>query len=282
MIVKRNRPPVGERRPRMIVKRSHGVIGGGGGGSQPPARPPRERRSHNWRLERRWIFVLGAVVASLALLTGAAWLWQSPFFEVSNIEVEGNERVSTDTIVDRANLFGDHMFMADLASAQGRLYGLPLVNEVKVERAWPNTVRIIVRERQAWGTWEQAGVTYTIDREGYVLGTLPPAAGSPAIRSEGTGALAQGQRVDYQAVDAAAELYDRLPLQLGTTVSEVAYLEGKGVQVTTADGQVALFGDSSSIAYKLSVWAALQTEARIRGISYTSIDLRYGNRPVIQ
>ncbi|MEX2080443.1 MAG: cell division protein FtsQ/DivIB, partial [Dehalococcoidia bacterium] len=145
-----------------------------------------------------------------------------------------------------------------------------------------NTIRIIIEERQAWGTWEQGGTTYTIDRDGYVLGTIPPAAGSPAIRSETAGVLTQGDRVDYQAVEAAAQIYDRLPRQLGTQVREVAYLESKGVQVTTIDGQTALFGDSSSIAYKLSVWAALQHEAQAQGIEYTFVDLRYGNRPVVQ
>jgi hypothetical protein len=65
-------------------------------------------------------------------------------------------------------------------------------------------------------------------------------------------------------------------------VSEVRFLGSKGVQVTTADGQSALLGDSSSIAYKLAVWAAVSTQAARQGINYTSIDLRYGNRPVLQ
>lgn len=273
MIVRRNRPTVGQHGPRMIVRRNRG------GHGEPP-RPRRRRRRSG--LQKRWIVGGMAVLLMFSLLLGATWAWQSPVFEIAHVEVEGNERVSTDTIVDRANLFGERMMTADLGGAQSRLYGLPLINAVKVEREWPNTVRIIVEERQAWGTWEQAGVTYTIDREGYVLGTLPPEEVLPAIRSEAQGTLQQGDRVDYQAVDAAAEIYERLPLQLATTVAEVAYLEGKGVQVTTADGQVGLFGDSSSITYKLAVWAALSTEAARQGIEYTRVDLRYGNRPVIQ
>ena len=102
------------------------------------------------------------------------------------------------------------------------------------------------------------------------------------IRSTEAGNRIVGDRVDYQAVDAAAEIYDKLPRQLGTTVAEVAFITGKGVQVTTTNNQTALFGDSSSIAYKLAVWAALAQEAQARNINYTTIDLRYGNRPVLQ
>jgi len=102
------------------------------------------------------------------------------------------------------------------------------------------------------------------------------------IRSSAAGSKQQGDRVDYQAVDAASEIYDRLPRQLGATVTEVAYVAGKGVQVTISSGETALLGDSSAIAYKLAVWAALRREAQVRGINYASVDLRYGNRPVLQ
>ena len=59
-------------------------------------------------------------------------------------------------------------------------------------------------------------------------------------------------------------------------------VQAEDVEVTTASGETALFGDSSAIAYKLAVWAALSQQARSRGINYTTIDLRYGNRPVLQ
>jgi cell division protein FtsQ len=198
------------------------------------------------------------------------------------VEVTGNQLVATDAVVLSAGLLGESMFSADLAKAQQELYSHPLVYAVKLERDWPDTMRITIEERKAWGTWEQDNVRYTVDRDGVVLGTVSPPQGSPVVRSAARGSLHQGDRVDYQAVDAAAEIYEQLPRQLGTTVTEVAYLAGKGVQVTTGDGQVALLGDSSSIRYKLAVWAALSREAQVRGINYTSIDLRYGNRPVLQ
>lgn len=273
MIVRRSRQTVGEARPRMIVRRHPGGV--------------QEVAGTGWNLNwptfgRGWLLALAAASMLVFVGSGAAWVWQSPIFKVANVEVVGNGMVSTDTIVIRTQLVGQSMFTADLAGAQKELYQMPLVFHARIERQWPNTVQIVVEERQAWGTWEQNGVRYTIDREGVVLGTVPPPEGSPVIRSSEMGTRLQGDRVNYQAVDAAAEIYDQLPRQLGTTVQEVAYLAGTGLQVTTANGDVALLGDSSSIAYKLSVWAALAREAQNRGINYTTIDLRYGNRPVLQ
>ncbi|GIW14016.1 MAG: hypothetical protein KatS3mg062_1455 [Tepidiforma sp.] len=275
-IVRRSRPVVGgEAAPRQIVRRER-VIGVG----VVPAAAPRRR---SFLPSRRALFALSFAAVLAALFAGGAWLYRSPYFRVETVEVVGLERMSDRTVVEAAAVLGDSMFTADLAAAQRNIYALPLVAAVHIEREWPSSIRIVVEERRPWGTWEQAGVDYLIDREGVVIAVgerLEP--GAPAIRSSEPGSRLVGDRVDYQAVDAAAEIYELLPRQLGTTVSEVAFIKGKGVQVTTADGQIALFGDSSSIAYKLAVWAALAAEARERHISYTTIDLRYGNRPVLQ
>jgi cell division protein FtsQ len=282
-IIKRQRPSIGEASTHTIVKRNRGVVGGGSPRGPKGPRGPRFRMPRfGWRPSKGLLVAVTAMGVLALVGFGAYWTWTSPFFKVSNVEVVGNQRIASGTVVDTAGLLGESMFDANLAAAQEALYKQPLVNSVRIERHWPHTVRIVIEERKAWGTWEQTGVQYTIDREGVVLGQGPAPAGSPVIRSTEAGNRIVGDRVDYQAVDAAAEIYDKLPRQLGTTVAEVAFITGKGVQVTTTNNQTALFGDSSSIAYKLAVWAALAQEAQARNINYTTIDLRYGNRPVLQ
>lgn len=277
-IVRRSRPTVGSA-PRKVVRRggdSGVVIGAGRQG--PRFRMPGVLA---WRPSRGF-FVLSAAVSIIALFGyGAFWIWTSPVFKVSEVEVVGNERISTPSIIEASGVIGQSMFNADLAEVQRQMYALPLIYNVHIERDWPNTIRIVVDERQAWGTWEQAGAAYTIDREGVVLGLGAGPDGGPIIRSSEEGSRLVGDRVDYQAVDAAAEIYEKLPRYLGDTVAEVAFTRGQGVTVTTTSNQVALLGDSSSITYKLAVWSALATEAEQRRINYTTIDLRYGNRPVL-
>ena len=115
-----------------------------------------------------------------------------------------------------------------------------------------------------------------------MLSRQPAGPGMPVIRSFQNFTLQPGDSVDYQAIEAASEIYELLPNVLSTSVAEVAYLAGKGVQVTTTSGQTALLGDSSAVSYKLAVWASVAQEAADRGLVYSTIDLRYGNRPVLQ
>ena len=271
-IIKRNSATIGEKRPGTIIKRQRGVVA--------PAAPV--RAPFEFHMRKRWVWLIGAAAVLAVGASGGAWLYRSPVFRVGSVEVEGVQRTSADTVVATAGLLGESMFTADLGTAQADLYKLPLVSSVKVERAWPDTVRVTIEERKAWGTWEQGGVDYTIDREGVVLGNASAGAKAPLIKSSEAGSRQQGDRVDYQAVDAAAEIYEKLPRQLGTTVTDVSFVAGKGVQVTTADGQTALFGDSSSIAYKLAVWAAMAKQAAVEKINYTTVDLRFGDHPVLQ
>jgi cell division protein FtsQ len=222
----------------------------------------------------------GAIL--LGLVGAGTWAWQSPTLRVREVEVVGNVSVRERDVLDRIDFLGERMFTVDLDGAARAVAGLPLVAAVEIDRVWPGTVRITVREREPWGSWEQAGVRYTIDREGYVLGHRSPPGGSTTIVSNESYSLRAGDRVDYHAVDAAAEITSQIEKALGTWAVELTYSPGEGIRVRTADGQTALLGDSSGIAYKLAVWARVAEEAIARNITYSTIDLRFGDRPVLR
>lgn len=265
-IVRRTRPAVGDRRPRRVVRRV---------AVTPDVEAPGGRRG------RAWVAAIASAAIAATLAWCGWWAWHSPWLEVTNVEVVGAQRLPAEVIIERSGLLGQNIFTADLAGAEDALLTLPLVNAARAEREWPRGVRIEVVERVPWGSWEQGGFRYTIDREGVVLGTMPPPAGSLVIRSAQQGALRVGDRVNSEAVEVAASLAELLPQTLGVEVATVALEPGAGVVVTTADGRQAYFGDASGLAYKVAVWAAVSQEAARRGLEYSVIDLRFGNRPVV-
>ena len=238
------------------------------------------RRGRSW-LRAHWLPVATAVVL-LTVVGAGAWAWESPLLQVREVEVTGAVSTREGDILERVDFWGERMFTADLSRAAQSIEELPLVASVDVERQWPDTVRITIREREPWGSWEQAGLRYTIDREGYVLGHRAPPANATTIVSNESFSLLPGDRVDYHAVDAAAEITEQIEQALGTRAVELTYSPDEGIRVRTADGQTALLGDSSGIAYKLAVWARVAEEATAKNITYTTIDLRFGDRPVLR
>ena len=293
-IVKRRPPPAA--RPHAIVHREP-TIGATPRPARPAAAPVRLPRTAIGGSQSRrapwhagWLpsvgrFTAAAICAAVliaAMGAGSYWLYRGSALRIDTIEVQGVTYVDPAEVAGAAGLDGKSLVTARLTDAEDRVATVPLVAAVSIERHWPRTVRVIVKERQPWGSWQQDGVRYTIDRDGVVMGTsIVPPPDSPVIRSSQAGTRLQGERVDIEAVQVAAELFTEAPSVLGVNISEVAFLDGKGVQVTTADGQAALFGDASGIAYKLAAWAAMAREAKRMGIKYTTVDLRSGQRPVL-
>ena len=72
------------------------------------------------------------------------------------------------------------MLHLNTSTAEEQIGYLPLVNEVRIERHWPQTVKIFVSERQPWGYWQVADTRYVIDSEGVVLADIPETASERA------------------------------------------------------------------------------------------------------
>ncbi len=280
-MIKRHARPKGRRKQGSAVR---GTPAGSVGQRQPHRLVKRRANGEPrlFRLRAHWLWATLAAVLLGATISGGVWTWQSPLLRVQRIEVVGAVAASERAILDRTDLQGESMFTADLNATAEAVEALPLIASVRIERRWLSTVRITVRERQPWGSWEQAGLRYTIDREGVVLGHVPPPEGSTLIVSSAAYSLRSGERVNRQAVETAAEIASQLQQALGTRAVEVAYTPSEGVRIRTADGQTAVLGGSSGISYKLAVWARVAQEAAARGIAYSVIDLRFGDRPVLR
>lgn len=278
-IVRRKRPaPV--RAPERAVERKDGQAVGQRKRRVGMHAAAMGRRGRSW-MRARWL-PIAATVLFLGVVGAGAWAWHSPTLQVRDVEIEGAVATRESEILERVDFWGERMFTANLNGAADAIAELPLVASVDITREWPGTVHITVREREPWGSWEQAGLRYTIDRDGYVLGHGAPPAGSTTIVSNESYSLRAGDRVDYHAVDATAEIKEQIEQALGTRAIEFTYSPGEGIRVRTEDGQTALLGDSSGIAYKLAVWARVAEEALARDITYSTIDLRFGDRPVLR
>ena len=93
------------------------------------------------RRRRRWV-ALGAVLALVAAVIGAAW---SPLADVDRVTVSGADGLDTDELIAASGIDrGDPLVLVDLSAARDRLRALPLVAAATASREWPDTVRLEV------------------------------------------------------------------------------------------------------------------------------------------
>jgi cell division protein FtsQ len=231
------------------------------------------------RIRLRRALVAAAGVAFIALLVAA---YMSPLLRVHNVEVTGASHVDSARVRELASLDGDSMLRLDLAGAERQIAYLPLVSEVRIERHWPHTVRIVVTERQPWGYWQAGSVRYVIDAEGVVLADDPPAEGAPVIADANPVRLVAGDRVDLDAVRLARTLVERVPPMLALNIASFEYSVAQGLALTTDAGYRVVVGDSQNVDYKLAVWKAMEEELGRDSMVGHVLDLRFSDRPSFQ
>ena len=146
---------------------------------------------------RTRLAVTVTVTVLVLLLAGAAWLvWGTSVLGVRTVAVHGTARVGADEVRTAAAIRrGTPLARVDTAAVAARIRRLPAVQSVTVDRQWPHTVSIVVRERVPAAVELRGQGFALVDRTGTVFATVarrpaglpvvsaPVDAGAPALRA---------------------------------------------------------------------------------------------------
>jgi cell division protein FtsQ len=190
------------------------------------ARPTHTRKNarKRFRLRVSWrsAIILGLVVLTLGggAIAGYA-LWKSGTvdavkawfegvtkrvtgfapFPLEDVTVEGRRHVTKDAVLKALNASrGDSLLTVDLQGARERLERIEWVEYAAVERRWPDTIHVALRERQAVALWQSTTIGadgrstteyILIDRYGRKVRTIDPAESSVRLLVSGDGAPEQ-------------------------------------------------------------------------------------------
>lgn len=240
-----------------------------------------EKTAQRVRRTRLRRFFTACVV--VVVLTGSIALYVSPVLRVQKVEVAGATAVSADEVLSLARLDGQSMMRLDLAAAERRVESIPMVQSVKLDRQWPQTVRIVVTERAPWAFWVIGENRYVIDSEGVVLPGSAPLENAPVISDvSGPARLSPGDHVDRDAVVLSQALLQRVPQTLAMNIASLEYSPQEGLALTTDAGYRVVIGDSQNVDYKLAVWQAIEGQLGREAMAGHVLDLRFGDRPSFQ
>jgi cell division protein FtsQ len=220
-----------------------------------------------------------AFAAVLAVATVAALLWsgsRSSLFDVDHIEVAGAFLVSPAEAAEAAEpLARIPLAEVDTAAAARRVQALPFVRSARVERVFPNRVRIRVTERMPAAFATRAGAFALLDGTGRVLADRPD---RPADLPEVTGAgeiPPPGQWL--RPARPALAVYLALTEPLRRQVS-AAGVDGGSVTLRV-DGRDVRFGPPEQLEAKVAALSALLGHLGDRPV--IAVDVRVPSAPVV-
>lgn len=260
-----------------------------------PPRPPGERRPplpmdpriRQRRIEirrdkgRQRLRVLVACAAVVAAVGSAAALARSPLFDVDYVDVRGIDQTSRRAVLRAGGLDGRPALVdVDEGAVARRVEALPWVLEATVQRDWPGTVRIDVRERRPAAVLPAGPGRWAVaDGSGRILAAGPekpaglPVLGNVAAPGPPGSAL---PRSALPSLRVAASL----PETLRARVADVASVAGGEVELQLVPpGGVVRLGPPVGLGVKLAVLETLLARAELSGVAV--MDLRVPRAPAL-
>ena len=211
------------------------------------AKADRSARRKAWAKRAGW----GAVVlAPLALL---GWvLLASPLLAVRSVAVSGTQLVTSAQVRAAADVsLGTPLARVDAGAIARRLERLPAVDEVRVHRAWPRTLKLTVVERRAVAALiDKKGVTL-VDEAGVPFAparALPPGTVRLQVPRPGP---------DDATTKAALAVLEDLPPTLRVPLRIVRAASPSSVTLVLRDGRQVLWGGVGDTELKVQAAVAL-------------------------
>jgi len=255
------------------------------------SRNPHKSRSRAWLLSAALTLVL--VVLPLGL-----YLWgsRSQTFAIDTIRLSGCRQVGHDNALKllEKRFVGSNLFTVRTGQVDEALDRLYFVASVDIDRDFPSTLRIRVREHVP-ALYALAGSRwYLVSDKGIVLGAVrregrkPGEALSsgpqnvsrklPAVRASAQ-TLRKDTRTGDDEVQAALQVLERLPAQLRARVAVVRSLPA-GMRLRLRSGAVADLGPLTRLNAKAAALQAVLAYYSGQKVAARYVDVSVPDRPV--
>lgn len=208
----------------------------------------RRQRARRWLAWRR---ILITVLVAAAVSGSAYLVFFSTVLAVAEVTVAGNQVLEPDEVRKAAAVpLGDPLATANLEAVANRIKTLAPVKSVGVSRAWPDGVRIAIRERQAVAVVERDGAVRGVDAEGVLFRSYPAVPSSlPAV--------SMGAETGPDALAEAASVVAALPVDLTAQLDRVAVDTIDTISLQLRDGRTVFWGSADESANKARVISVL-------------------------
>jgi cell division protein FtsQ len=213
------------------------------------------RRSSRWK-------VLFVALLVTGVLGTAAWvLLGSRLLVARHIDVVGDRLVPRDRVLAIADVrLGEPLIRLDTGAVRDRVEAVQEVETARVERRWPATVRIVVRERTPIAAVQDDNRFLQIDRFGVTVLTS-------AARPRGLPSLTVANPVPSDpSLRAGLAVIQALPPWISDRVASVEAATPEAVTLRLKEGVAIVWGAPERTPDKLRLLYGLLSTTPRRGI----------------
>jgi cell division protein FtsQ len=241
-------------------------------------------------------FILFVKITAILLLLGALvfgfnYLYNSRYFKIKTVMVSGNSHYSSEQIKKVADVaIGANIFEINKKNIEDKLAAeLTWVSSTSLRKVFPDKIEITITERKPYIRLVYGGKYFILDKEAVVLdeisGEEPSLYSDYLLVKNGIKFYPEiGEKIAKKSILGAAAIYDALDVELKSIVKE-AFISGStssDIILITFDNKQIIFGTSDKIVDKNVILKQILIQIHEDGITYSIIDLRNIENPVIK
>ena len=242
----------------------------------------RKRRNKRIKLCLKIIVLIGIIVG------GTVFAFTSPIFNIRDIEVLNNNEVSAETVISLSELKKDeNIFKFNMANVSKKIKENAYIENVKISRKIPSTVKIEIEERTPRYSLDFMGKYAYINSQGYILEISDDSKGLPIIQGISTEEekVEPGNRLNNEDLE---KLEDVIKItnaakenNLDTKVTSIDITDKNEYSIYLEEEQKKVYiGDNSNLSNKmLHVSAILEQTKGQKGYIFVNGDLNNKFRP---
>ena len=229
----------------------------------------------------RTLAIAGAVLGVLGLLYLAAR--ETSLFAVREVDVTGAPPAVRKAVLETAAPFlGESLVALDRDELRRSLEALPTVRSLRIDRAFPHTLRIAVAPERPLAVLRRGRNGWVVSERGRVMQELetPASAARPRVWIGRGVRVETGELVDHAGVRTALRVLRRVPDDFPVRLRAVRAAEGT-VTLVLAGGAELRLGARDALALKLHVAGRvlrMLTPWERRELAY--LDVTVPERPV--
>jgi len=211
----------------------------------------------------------------LGILVGAVskYVLTTPYFRIKEIVVEGNNRLSSNQILEWANIpLERSIFRVDIKEVTQRISSKSQIKEVEIRRVLPAKILILVKERLPFACLSRKEGFFEIGEDGVIIKRVGNPMTLPVIKVANSSSLEKKLKIGVKILHKAE--------QSGLSFSEID-IKSEDVLVGFLKGGVKIYlGKGEHLDY-LSYLSSILEISRKEGKEIKYIDLRFDNQVIV-
>lgn len=218
------------------------------------------------------------VVILLIIIITLSFLFIHPYFNLDNIEMNGNETYTLENFKKDSGIYGKNYFFANTDKAEENIINSKDIIDIKIEKDFPNKVKVkIVENSNIFYILNDSGQKIYVNRMGniserpskeneklpLIVGVNPDLIKNTSIFNDKT------IKLIYDSIDINNISYDKLNLVDKNNM----YIEVGKVK--------AFFGDKTKIEKKFEIISKIIKQNDTKGINIKEIHVENIEKPVV-